>query len=207
MSLFDPEHLPRLDIEVPPDVLTVTDLKNHAHCPRFAWYEHCLPDVRPRTFNMDAGKSAHERERERARRRSLSAYGLPDGERRFGLRLYAPALGLTGELDELVIAPGEVYFPVDYKLSTRVSPSFEVQIAAYALLVEHQFSVVVPAGYIYLIGPRSLHRIDITPARRAGIADRAAEVRRIRDREQMPDAPSSRAICRDCEFRRFCNDV
>ncbi|MCC7209679.1 MAG: CRISPR-associated protein Cas4 [Anaerolineae bacterium] len=189
------------------DFLTVTDLKQHAHCPRFTFFEHLWPAVRPRTYKMDAGDDAHERERERARRRSLREYGLPDGERRFAVRVESAALRLRGEIDELVIAPGGVYLPVDYKLSKAVSESFRVQITAYAMLVEVQFGATVTTGYIYLIARRSLVPVDITAERRGAILRMLAAMRTMIRAESMPPPVRARAKCRDCEFRRFCNDV
>lgn len=192
---------------LPLDTVNVTDLKNAAHCARIVYFEKCWPDVRPRTYAMDAGDEAHQAERARARRRRVTVYGLPDGERRFNVRLYDPALGLVGVLDELVIGPGPVYFPVDYKLSPKVNASFALQIAAYTLLVETSFSVPVEAGYVYLIGHRRLERVPVTAALRQAVRDELARVRHIMHTEHMPPPVSERAKCRACEFRRFCNDV
>lgn len=192
---------------LPLDTVNVTDLKNYAHCARVVYFEKCWPDVRPRVYAMDAGDEAHEAERARARRRRLTMYGLPDGERRFNLRLYDPGLGLVGVIDELVIGPDAVYYPVDYKLSAKVSASFALQVAAYALLVEAHFGVTVAAGYIYLIGHRRLERVPITVELRAQVHEGLAQIRQIMRTERMPPRVKERAKCRLCEFRRFCNDV
>jgi CRISPR-associated exonuclease Cas4 len=201
--------LPEAPLDLPPDAeyLTVTDVKNHAHCARFTFYEQCWPAVRPRTYKMDAGEEAHERERERARRRTLRAYDLPAGERQFAVRVACARLRLRGEIDELVITPEGGYLPVDYKLSTKVSDSFAAQITAYAMLVESQFGVRVETGYIYLLIPRTMAPVTITPERREAVRDMLARMRGIMDGEVMPPPPRARAKCRDCEFRRFCNDV
>lgn len=131
-------------------------------------------------------------------------------ERGIPMRIHCPDLGLRGELDELVIAPGGVYLPVDYKLSTKVSDSFRVQIAAYALLVESRFRAEgarVETGYLYLIVPRSLHPVPITEELRTQVRASLTAIRDILLREHLPPLPRARAKCRDCEFRRFCNDV
>lgn len=187
--------------------ITATHVKDHAHCPRYTYYNFCLPDTRPRTYLMDAGREAHERERERARRRTLRMYGLPEGERHFAVHLASPALGMTGQLDELVITPQAEYLPVDYKLSSRVNESFTAQIVAYALLIEAQFNTTVRTGYIYLIIPRTLHPVAITQEKRSEVHALLAEIRAVRIGEKMPPPTHVRARCHDCEFRRFCNDV
>lgn len=195
-------------------VIRVTDLKNYAHCPRFPYYEACLPDVRPRTFAMDAGKEAHIIERARARRRTLSAYGLPKGERHFNVRLFDPIRRLSGMVDELVIVQAEPgttpaleLYPVDYKLSTKITEWFELQVCAYALLLEAVYAVPVTRGYIYLIGQRQLHAVEVTKTRRAAVEAALEDIRIIIQRERMPPPVKHRAKCRACEWRRFCNDV
>ncbi|MFQ3568779.1 MAG: CRISPR-associated protein Cas4 [Aggregatilineales bacterium] len=195
-------------------VIRVTDLKNYVHCPRFPYYEICLSDVRPRTFAMDAGKEAHEIEWARARRRTLSAYGLPKGKRCFNVRLFDPARGLSGMIDELVIAPPEtpaasafVLYPVDYKLSTKITAAFELQVCAYALLLETAYAVPVTRGYVYLIGQRQLYPVEVTAARRAAVETALEAIRKMIQQEQMPPPVEHRAKCRACEWRRFCNDV
>jgi CRISPR-associated exonuclease Cas4 len=187
--------------------LNVTDLKNYVHCPRFPYYEQCLSDVRPRTYLMDAGEEAHERERARARRRTLWQYGLPEGERHFNVRLESATLGLVGVIDELVIAPGARYLPVDYKYSSQTTESFALQIAAYALLLEETHQVHVPQGYIYLLAERKLITVGITAELRQSVHDALTTVRRIVALEAMPPPTPHRARCRACEWRRFCNDV
>lgn len=189
------------------DWVTVTDLKNFSHCPRITYFEQCLPGVRPKTYLMHAGEEEHEKERERARRRTLRAYDLPDGERFFGVKLACEDLGLRGELDELVITPDGRYLPADYKLSMKLNDSFIHQITAYALLIERQFQTVVEYGYIYLMTTRVFHRIEMIEIHRLEVMTTIAAIREMAVREQMPSPPSSKAKCRACEFRRFCNDV
>ncbi|MHB8625280.1 MAG: CRISPR-associated protein Cas4 [Aggregatilineales bacterium] len=193
--------------EVDSHYLTVTDLKNFAHCARFSFYEHCWPDARPRTYKMDAGEEAHVRERERARRRSLSAYGLPAGERSFNVRLSDPVLQLVGELDELVVTPDKRFLPVDYKLSMHVNESFKIQVVAYAMLVEAAFKTTVTEGYVYLIAPRTMHPVTIDAGQRAAVRSMLATIRELIGREAMPAPAKPRSKCKACEFRRFCNDV
>ncbi|MGQ9910433.1 MAG: CRISPR-associated protein Cas4 [Candidatus Flexifilum sp.] len=193
--------------DAPTTTLHVTDLKNYAHCPRFPYFERCWQDVRPRTYMMDAGQEAHLEEKARARRRTLWAYGLPEGERLFQVRVYSPTLNLVGIIDELVRTPDGIYFPVDYKLSERITPGFELQIAAYALLIEAQFDTQVERGYVYLIGRRELHPVAIDQERRQAVIEAVTAIRAMAETEQMPPPIRERAKCRACEWRRFCNDV
>lgn len=187
--------------------LVVTDLKNYAHCPRIPYFEQCMPGVRPRTYMMDAGDEAHIEERARARRRTLWAYGLPEGERQFNVRVADAELGLIGVIDELVTTADGVVLPVDYKLSQKVKESFELQIIAYAMLLEAVHGRTVAQGYIYFIGERRLHTVAVGDAGRAQVRAALDDIRQMTRREAMPGPVTQRAKCRACEWRRFCNDV
>ena len=109
-------------------MFTVTDLKQFVYCGRVIFYEHCLPHVRPRTYKMDAGRDEHADEQKRAARRNLSHYALGEGKRLFDVALTDPVLKLTGLIDEVVYANNGEIFPVDYKLSKKVSPNHQLHL-------------------------------------------------------------------------------
>src|SRR5688500_16639156 len=84
--------------------LTVTDLKQYIYCERILYYHHCLPDVRPTTYKMQAGTDAGADEKARAARRSYAAYSLDgmDASRHFDVPVSSGHLGMTGIVDEVV---------------------------------------------------------------------------------------------------------
>jgi CRISPR-associated exonuclease Cas4 len=188
------------------DDITITLIKQHAYCARIAYYETCTPDVRPRTYKMDAGEAAHERERQRAARRSLAAYQIPEGERRFEVRMRSESLQLVGKVDEIILAPDRVIV-VDYKLTSWVWDNHELQITAYAMLAEETFGLPAPLGYIYLLKRRKFHPIPVTDELRQAVLATIQSLNRIRFDEYMPPPAAKRNKCIACEFRRFCNDV
>ncbi len=187
--------------------LTVTDLKQFAYCPRVVYYERCLPKVRPRTYKMEAGKEVHEDEKDRAARRVMTHYDAPDGVRQFNVRLFSPQLGLRGILDEVVYTPDGGALPVDYKLTKAVNTNHHVQLAAYALLLEDCENRHVERGFIYLIPPRKMVPVTITPKLRETVLSILAEIELMIHTERMPPPTTHESQCASCEFRRFCNDV
>lgn len=188
-------------------LLTVTDLKQYAYCPRVVYYERCLPHIRPRTYMMDAGRDAHEDEQDRAARRVIAKYAVPDGQRQFNVRLLSETLGLQGLLDEVMLASDGTTIPVDYKLASSVSANHRIQITAYALLLEANGSLPVERGFIYLIPTRKLVTVNITARLRAITFDLLDKLRTLIALEQMPPPTERSSQCAACEFRRFCNDV
>jgi CRISPR-associated exonuclease Cas4 len=191
----------------------VSDLKQYFFCPRIVYYHTCLPDVRPTTFKMQAGKEQGLAERQREGRRSLRGYALRMGECSFDLALSSPRLALHGRLDMAIRTtdngPGILEgIPVDYKLTPgRTVQHFILQVVAYGMLLEEAWQVPVRRGFLYLIPARRAREIPITSAYRGQVVAAVEAMTHIAVREIMPDPPRQRGKCRVCEFRRFCNDV
>jgi CRISPR-associated exonuclease Cas4 len=188
------------------DDMTITLIKQYTYCARVAYYETCTPDIRPRTYKMEAGERAHEHERQRAARRTLSAYQVPEGKRHFDVRLRSESLGLVGIVDEVVVTPDEVIV-VDYKMANWAGENHQVQLAAYAILASEAFSLPVRVGYVYLLNTRRFQKVPLDGAFRNSVLETIPLINRIRFQEYMPPPTDHRNKCATCEFRRLCNDV
>ena len=192
-------------------VFTVTDLKQYSYCPRVVFYTYCLPLVRPTTYKMEAGKAAHEQAERRERRRTLSAYGLEEGQRHFDVWVESDILGLRGRVD-MVIETGEgggrELIPVDYKQSRRqIGRHLKRQLTAYGLMLEETWGGMVRRGFIYSLVTRKAEEVALTKRLRGEVRETVVAMREMVEREMMPGPPKSRRPCVSCEFRRFCNDV
>lgn len=192
-------------------IFTVTDLKQYTYCPRVVFYTYCLPLLRPTTYKMEAGVAAHEKAGERERRRTLSAYGLVEGERHFDVWVESPILGLRGRVD-LVIEVGEgegrEFIPVDYKHTRRrTGPHIRRQLAAYGMMLEETWRGIVRQGFVYSLVTRKAEEVALTERLRGEVREMVAAMQEMVEREAMPVPPRSRRPCVNCEFRRFCNDV
>jgi CRISPR-associated exonuclease Cas4 len=186
----------------------VTDFKQWVYCPRIFYYYHCLPDVRPETYKMKAGRDAGRDEAGREERRSLRAYGIAAGRREFDVPVRSERLGLRGEIDMVitVAGTGEV-IPVDYKLSRVPGIHFQLQSAAYGLLLEEDRDVQVQRGFLYEIPLRRAQEVKLDQRLRAKVVKAIETMQAMFVREEMPPPAKNRAKCVACEFRRFCNDV
>lgn len=188
----------------------VTDLKQYVYCPRILYYHACLPQVRPTTYKMQASVEAHATAKDLERRRSLWAYGLAQGERHFDVYLTSERLGIRGEVDMVIETetrgrPEAV--PVDYKLSKKVSEHFQLQLTAYAVMLEEAWGVPVKRGFLYLLPLRQAQEVRITTRRRIALDKALTVMNAMLLKEQMPPPARQRTKCVACEFRRFCNDV
>ncbi|MGH7390132.1 MAG: CRISPR-associated protein Cas4 [Candidatus Rokuibacteriota bacterium] len=191
----------------PAVMLTATDLKQWAYCPRIPFYRHVLP-VRPAsTYKMRRGKDVQVAVEALERRRGFRAYGMRDGERRFGLWLHSERLGLSGKLDLLVVTT-EACYPVDFK-DTEGGPrrNHRLQLAAYALLAEEAFERPAPDGFIYLVPEKRVVALALTEADRDEVRQAVGDMRRMVEREELPPPTPVRARCTVCEFRNYCRDI
>ncbi len=192
-------------------IFTVTDLKQYTYCPRVVFYTYCLPLLRPTTYKMEAGVTAHEKAEKQERRRTLAAYGLEEGKRHFDVRVALEELGLRGRID-LVIEVGEgeeqEFIPVDYKHTRRrTGHHIRRQLAAYGMMLEETWGGPVHRGFVYSLVTRQAEDVALTERLRGEVRGVVAAMREMVERETMPDPPQSRRPCINCEFRRFCNDV
>jgi len=189
----------------------VTDLKQWVYCPRILYFYYCLPDIRPVTYKMQAGTEAGQAEEGREARRSLRSYGLSQGEREFNLSLSAERLGLRGTADMVIWLDSKLkstqVIPVDYKLSTKASDHFKMQLMAYGLLLEEMYGVCAKRGFLYFISLRRAEEVSFTKPLRDKTLQMLSAMQRMLWHEAMPEATTQRAKCVACEFRRFCNDV
>lgn len=188
----------------------VTDLKQWAYCPRILYYRLCVPQVRPVTYKMTVGIEAGHTAESRERRRTLQAYGLSQGARQFNVPLASERWGLRGEVDMVIEteeggAPEAI--PVDYKLARRRGRHFQLQLAAYAVLLEEAWGVPVKRAFLYYIPLRRADCIRIDKRLRTRLDEALSGMRAMLHKEQMPPPTPQRRKCVSCEFRRFCNDV
>ena len=193
---------------VMPDLLiTPTELRQHHYCPRVVFFERCTPVRRRETVLMTHGREKHQAELEKERRRTLSRYELTGGERRYDVRLTNAAIGLTGELD-LLIVNGVQAFPVEFKHTLRPpDPGHKLQLCAYALLVEAELGLSCPHGYWHSSRTRQTHVIVFDTRLRNRTRAAIQDVRAFIAAERCP-APTAQTVkCLECELRNFCGDT
>jgi len=192
-------------------IFTVTDLKQYTYCPRVVFYTYCLPLLRPKTYKMESGVTAHERAEKQERRRTLAAYGLEEGKRHFDVWVASQELSLRGKIDlviEVAAGEGQEWIPVDYKQTTRrTGPHIRRQLAAYGMMLEETYGGIVRRGFVCSLITRKTEEIAFTERLRGEVREVVAAMREMVQREVMPAPPKSRRPCVNCEFRRFCNDV
>ena len=198
-------------LAVPPGghsvLVRVTDIRQYAYCPRVVYYTMVVPVPRPVTFKMEYGVDAQQHVEALEMRRKLRRYGLHSGERHFRVDLESPRLGLSGQVDLVLLTPDEAV-PVEFKHTERpVSKNHRLQVAAYALLIEERMERPVRRGFICRLPSGRLQQLACGPVEREQALEIAASVRAMLHTQSRPGPTGVRARCTDCEFRRYCADV
>ena len=193
-----------LDVDFP--LWTVTDLKQYMYCARIAYYHTCLPDIRPTTRKMQSGIRRHEDEHKRSLRRTMNLPNLESAQRLFDVPVQSDDLHLSGQIDEVILYD-DCIIPVDYKLAKKAGRHFKVQLAAYGMMAEETFGLPARKGLLYLIRSRQTVEVSLTTHWRQQVRKAITAIEQISVSEHMPPPTAHRQRCRDCEFRRFCNDV
>jgi CRISPR-associated exonuclease Cas4 len=187
--------------------LTVTDLKQCAYCPRIPYYHHVMPVEFARTYRMERGRDVEAAVHAMEKRRGFRRYGLESGERRFGVWLHSPTLGLAGKLDLMIVSEGTA-FPVDFKdTDGGVRYNHRIQLAAYGMIVEETLALPTPTTFVYLVPSRQLVAVPIGEKEKGQVSEALAEMRRVIREEEMPAPTHVRARCTACEFRNYCADI
>lgn len=116
--------------------LTVTDVVEHAFCPKFTYYGLVLglKQYEEKRGTVMAGRKMHSKHE-----RTNIAY-LPHnihGKKLVSVKFYSKALGLTGKIDEAVETNDEIVLVErKYTENNVVGPTLKVQLGLLAILIE-----------------------------------------------------------------------
>jgi len=140
--------------------------------------------------------------------RVRSRRGLASGETEAldNVTLSSSRHGLIGRPDRIV-RQGNTYIPEEWKSARRVSRGHQLQLGAYFILIEEQYNVTPPYGWIVL-GDGSRVKVANTDTLRAEVLGIAAKIRERRRQLAVPvpvKQPPNK--CRSCGQRANCDQA
>ena len=116
--------------------------------------------------------------------------------------LWSEKLGIRGKAD-VVEFPGDVPFPIEYKVGKRRARHSDLQLCAQALCLEEMLGRAVPRGAVYYHGERRRHAVELDDALRAETVAIVEAIRTTLQSQQLPEAPND-ARCRKCSLKTDC---
>jgi len=119
--------------------------------------------------------------------------------------LVSEKIGLKGRADRLMISENTI---IPFELKTReadkIYPSDEVQLTAYAMLLEEKFNTKIPLAI--LESGDIKHELIITNEHKQKVLDLISEVNELL-KSGKPKFPSSFSKCQNCFFEEACEKL
>jgi CRISPR-associated protein Cas4 len=119
------------------------------------------------------------------------------------LKLESEVLGLKGRVDRILISRKDNSV-IPFELKSREDNIFlsdELQLTAYAMLLEHQYHQKIPRGIVEVGNKKQ--EIDISQDKKDQVLRIAEEIRNLKE-GLIPPIQSNFNKCRNCEFKEEC---
>jgi len=118
-------------------------------------------------------------------------------------------LNLKGKIDQLRVYEDHL-LPVELKTGKvpeeGVWPGHSIQIAAYVMLIEENFGVVLNKGIVSYLDSGEEREVPVNPFMRDEVKRVASEVSALLDSLKIPDHTKNENKCNACNLRDRCYD-
>ena len=188
--------------------IPVSMLRQQCFCPRIPFFQ-LMRGIQPKgPIWLQQGLNHHLREDMLAKRRKLIRFGITAQNFRFleEVQLYDDNLGLHGVCDGVIITDNEI-IPIEFKLSEG-TPAIgaRLQLAAYAMLLEHKEKKHVDRGFILCGQKGRTLELPIDAQIRNDVLSAAKQIRETCGKAVIPCTAATEHQCAQCEFQNFCAD-
>ena len=181
-------------------------IRQWCYCPRKVYYFELTEFKVMYPTWISQGEDFHKLEEQLWQRRNLSRFGLKEGKIYHNLAVKSKnRLGMHGIVD-MAIETNESVYAIEFKISaSNKKRGDQLQLVAYAMLLEERFSK--PSNVGFLIGKgKILHTINIDQEKRTAVMEILDEINKMLIRGSKPDSDASIYQCCSCEYVNFCND-
>lgn len=187
-------------VRVPADGQLLTRIMAlHAmiYCERLFYLEE-VEEIRVADRNVYDGRRFHEQLPDYV---EMTSYVLESGE-----------LGIQGKVDVVRTENGE-WIPFEYKKghsqlecdgTVRAWPSDEIQLGAYALLLEEHFGRSISTGRVYYAGSHRTAVILVDDNLRHRVRSAIARAQQLRQTNHRPPVTTNERLCAKCSLAPVC---
>jgi len=185
--------------------IPVNLIRQWCYCPRVVYYLE-LSNVNfhhPRWVRQ--GEEFHQIEEKLWKRRNLARFKLEKGKTYHNLSLKDESLSLHGIVD-MAIETDDAVYAIEFKITVNNKKrGDQLQLAAYAMLLERQFSK--PSNVGFLVGKdKALCQVDIDTAKRDEVLRIKNKIQKMLACGAKPETSATIVQCCNCEYINFCND-
>lgn len=185
-----------------------SDLRQFLYCPRVIFFRTVVPVGSPATVGMKLGKTAHEDHQRLEKRRQSFRFGVLEAKKVFEPTLRSSKLGLVGMVDMVLVSETEV-IPVEMKSGKSGWPGHRLQLAAYGLMAQEEFSLPCSRGFLAYEGmeDNQIEEIKFEKGIFQEVFYTMGKMKELLTYGLMPEPTPIRGRCKDCEYKRHCGDV
>jgi CRISPR-associated protein Cas4 len=119
------------------------------------------------------------------------------------LSLVSEKLGLKGRIDRVSISEEIIPFELKTRVSETIYPSDEIQLTAYAMLLEEKFNKQVPKGILEAGNKKQV--LEISQKSRQKVLDLIKEIQELQ--KQTAKFPSNFSKCQSCNWQKECEEL
>lgn len=192
------------------DLFSVTLIKQYHFCPRIIYFLEVLGVKERETESMINGHEKHEsfHQLEKRRKTVLGKKEEKTIEKYSKIPIASKKLGLMGVVDQ-VVKTERGYAIIEYKTSkkpTKIPKGHIYQAAAYALLAEEKFNIIVKSLKIYYSQSKEIVEMPLTQDIRNHVKWTIRKIREIIEKEKLPEVKINRK-CKSCGYKWICKEV
>jgi len=183
--------------------ITAVDVRDHAFCPMKVYYVNVLHIYERTTEAMELGREIHD---EKLLKHLIPTLKVVKVLR--DVEITSRKLKLTGKIDYVFVTKFNEYIPADMKWSDPeygvAQKQHRIQIAAYGLLIEDAYSVVVKRGFIHYLRAGRTVAVPITDSLKEEVKE---AVKRIYEMIRSGEEPKIRVNmkkCENCNYKAYC---
>lgn len=180
-------------------------IRQWCYCPRKVYYFELTDFKVTYPTWVRQGEDFHRQEEKLWSRRNLSRFNITSGKTHHNLNVRDNELGLHGIVD-MAIETADAVYAAEFKLSaSNKRRGDQLQLAAYAMLLEKHFSKPSPVGFLVGKG-KVLHTIQIDSEIRRSVMESADKIKQMLQKGLKPESSATVKQCCACEYVNLCND-
>lgn len=186
--------------------LTPSQIIQFQYCPRFIYFEYVLrvPQYEEKYFKVNRGREVHRQKAQQNMEYTRKRLGVV----RKHINQYLTNDWLRGEVDEVLELKDGYAAPLDYKFAVykeKVYNTYKTQLYCYALLIAHNYGVLVKKGYlVYTRSKNKVVEVPIGASELEVIKQCEAEIRQILLTQRFPKGTKFKKRCLTCTYRNIC---
>jgi len=127
--------------------------------------------------------------------------------------LFSEKIGLKGRADRVMLDKNKetiILFELKTRETEKIYPSDEIQLTAYAMLLEEKYNKPIPLGI--LEAGNQTHELEITRENKQKVRELIDEINQLiqssnSENKIEPKFPSSFSKCQHCEWEEQCNNI